>query len=164
LPIHAEVQAYARANISVVRRPNSAKARAAASRIAALDAEIAADSGVESGDTTGRLADALGVDRQTAMDLRAQVTGLPDLLAHRAGEQLRLSELLDIPNDAAYRKRFAGTPLLRPGRAAMTRNACIAAANTGARELLPRLRRLAGSANAVIREHARWAVEQLASE
>ena len=73
--VRAEVQAYVRANISVVRRPNSAKARAAAARIAALDAEMAADPGVDSGDTTGRLADALGVDRQRAADLRAQVTG-----------------------------------------------------------------------------------------
>ena len=72
--VRAEVQAYARANVSVVRRPNSAKSRAAAARIAALDAESAADPGVDPADTTGRLADALGVDRQKALDLRAQVT------------------------------------------------------------------------------------------
>jgi len=95
------------------------------------------------------------------LNVRARVTSVPDLLAHRAGKQLALADLLDIPDAAAYRKRFAGTPLLRPGRAAMIRNACIAAANTGASELLPRLRRLTGSDNAVIREHARWAVERL---
>jgi len=73
--VRAEVQAYARANISVVRRPNSAKARAAAARIAAFDAEMATDPGVAPGDATDRLADALGVDREKALDLRAQVAG-----------------------------------------------------------------------------------------
>jgi len=73
--VRAEVQACARANVSIVRRPNSAKPRAAAARIAALDAEMAAEPGVDPGDATGQLADALGVDRQKALELRAQATG-----------------------------------------------------------------------------------------
>ncbi|WP_397543860.1 sigma-70 family RNA polymerase sigma factor [Roseovarius salis] len=96
--VRAEVQAYARANISVVRRPNSAKARAAASRIAALDAEISADPGVDPGDATGRLADALGVDREKALDLRAQVTGTDQSLnmptLEEGGEE-RIALLVD---------------------------------------------------------------------
>lgn len=96
--VRAEVQAYARANISVVRRPNSAKARAAASRIAALDAEIAADPGVDPRDATGRLADALGVDREKALDLRAQVTGTDQSLnmpALEDGGEERIALLVD---------------------------------------------------------------------
>jgi len=96
--VRAEVQAYARANISVVRRPNSAKARAAASRIAALDAEILADPGVDPGDVTGRLADALGVDREKALELRAQVTGTDQSLnmptLEEGGEE-RIALLVD---------------------------------------------------------------------
>lgn len=96
--VRAEVQAYARANISVVRRPNSAKARAAASRIAALDAEISADPWVDPGDATGRLADALGVDREKALDLRAQVTGTDQSLnmptLEEGGEE-RIALLVD---------------------------------------------------------------------
>lgn len=96
--VRVEVQAYARANNSVVRRPNSAKARAAASRIAALDAEISADPGVDPGDATGRLADALGVDREKALDLRAQVTGTDQSLnmptLEEGGEE-RIALLVD---------------------------------------------------------------------
>ena len=96
--VRAEVQAYARANISVVRRPNSAKARAAVSRIAALDAEISADPGVDPGDVTGRLADALGVDREKALELRAQVTGTDQSLnmptLEEGGEE-RIALLVD---------------------------------------------------------------------
>src|SRR6056297_1674725 len=96
--VRAEVQAYARANISVVRRPNSAKARAAASRIAALDAELGADPGADPGDTTGRLADALGVDRDKVLELRAPVTGTDQSLnmpmLEEGGEE-RMALLVD---------------------------------------------------------------------
>jgi epoxyqueuosine reductase len=37
-------------------------------------------------------------------------------------------------DDEAFRRRFAGTPLLRPRAAGMRRNAAIALANRGARE------------------------------
>ncbi|MEE8441843.1 MAG: tRNA epoxyqueuosine(34) reductase QueG [Spirochaetia bacterium] len=93
---------------------------------------------------------------------RARTTELTDFRAHRAGERIELSEILAIRDDEAYRARFAGTPLLRPGRAAMIRNATIAAANTGSIDLLPRLRMLAHDGNTVIREHAGWAAELLA--
>lgn len=73
--VRAEVQAYAWANLSVVRRPNSAKLRAAAARIIALDAELAADPAVDRADAAVRLSDALGVDVHRAAEMRAQVTG-----------------------------------------------------------------------------------------
>lgn len=73
--VRAEVQEYARANTSVVRRPNSARTRAAARQIAALNAEMEADSSMDPADADKTLADALGVDLQKAVDLRQQVTG-----------------------------------------------------------------------------------------
>lgn len=73
--VRAEVQAYLRANISVVRRPNSAQSRAAAMQIAALDAEMDTNPDMDRADADQRLADALGVDTQRAADLRDQVTG-----------------------------------------------------------------------------------------
>jgi RNA polymerase sigma-32 factor len=115
--VRAEVQAYARANISVVRRPNSAKARAAASRIAALDAEIGADPGADPGDTTGRLADALGVDRDKALDLRAQVTGRDQSLnmpSLEEGDTDRINMLADPSSlDEAAPFRMLQTEALR---------------------------------------------------
>jgi len=73
--VRAEVQEYARANASVVRRPNSARTRAAAREIAALGAEMGADADMDPADADKKLAAALGVDLQKASDLRQQVTG-----------------------------------------------------------------------------------------
>jgi len=73
--VRAEVQEYARANTSVVRRPNSARTRAAARQIAALNAEMEADAAVDPADADKKLAAALGIDLQKAADLRQQVTG-----------------------------------------------------------------------------------------
>ncbi|MFW5688566.1 MAG: tRNA epoxyqueuosine(34) reductase QueG [Spirochaetota bacterium] len=96
------------------------------------------------------------------LNVRSRETSIGDFTAHRAGERLRLEELLAIPDDEAYRRRFAGTPLLRPGRDAMVRNACIAAANTTAHSLRQRLTELANDHSALVREHARWALDRLA--
>lgn len=95
------------------------------------------------------------------LNARARTTEMSDFSGHRAGERIKLGEILSIEDEGGYRARFAGTPLLRPGRAAMIRNAAIAAANTGSIDLLPKLRELARDDNVVIREHARWAVELL---
>ena len=73
--VRAEIQTYTRANMSVVRRPNSAQSRRAASRIAALDAEIMADSRIDPGDADARLADALSISVDRLGELRAQTTG-----------------------------------------------------------------------------------------
>jgi len=97
------------------------------------------------------------------LNLHADETAHADLKAHRAGETLDLRSILTLPDEPAFRARFAGTPLLRPGRAAMIRNASIAAANTGVTGLLPELRVLARDEDRVISEHARWAVAQLAN-
>jgi RNA polymerase sigma-32 factor len=96
--VRAEVQAYARANTSVVRRPNSAKSRAAASRIAAIDAELAADPGTDRADAVVRLADALGVDVHRVAEMRAQVTGADQSLnvpALEDGDEDRIALLVD---------------------------------------------------------------------
>ncbi|MCR9140399.1 MAG: sigma-70 family RNA polymerase sigma factor [Alphaproteobacteria bacterium] len=73
--VRAEVQEYARANASVVRRPNSARTRAAARQIAALNAELEAGADMDPAEADKKLAAALGVDLQKAADLRQQVTG-----------------------------------------------------------------------------------------
>jgi epoxyqueuosine reductase len=85
----------------------------------------------------------------------------PDFLTDNAGPFVSLAEVLELPDDAAVRERFAGSPLLRAKRRGLVRNACIVAANLGAREMLPRLHILANDTDEVVREHAAWAVARL---
>ena len=95
------------------------------------------------------------------LNVRAQQTGVSDFLTVKAGESLELREVLEIEDDDEYTRRFAGSPLMRAKRRGLLRNACIAAANTGAREILPLLRRRAADSDPIIASHAQWAVEQL---
>ena len=78
----------------------------------------------------------------------------PDRAAPRLEELLRL-------DDRAFLNRFAGTPLMRPKRRGLLRNACIAAGNSGERELLPALKVAAQDSERLIRKHAAWAIERL---
>lgn len=73
---------------------------------------------------------------------------------------LDLQELLQM-DDAQFRARFAGTPLLRTKRRGLLRNACVALGNIGDASALPALRRTATDAEPLIAEHARWAIEQI---
>jgi len=94
-------------------------------------------------------------------NVRAEWTRSADFLQHRAGPAVDLAEVLALEDDAAFRARFAGTPLIRAKRVGLVRNACVVAANTGATRLLPRLRVLSRDQDHVIAEHARWAVARL---
>lgn len=95
------------------------------------------------------------------LNARRRITAETDFLKVNAGATAELEEILAIPDDESFKERFAGSPLMRPGRIGMIRNACVVAANNGARQLLPELRRLSRDDNEIIAEHARWAVEQL---
>ena len=64
-------------------------------------------------------------------------------------------------DDAAFRAMFAKTPIKRIGRDRMVRNACIAAGNSGDKSLTPALGRLGDDPSEVVREAARWALEEL---
>lgn len=73
--VRAEVQAFTRANSSIVRRPNSAQARKAATQIAAMDAEIKADPRIDRAEAEARLAEEIGVSIERISELREQTTG-----------------------------------------------------------------------------------------
>jgi epoxyqueuosine reductase len=62
--------------------------------------------------------------------------------------------------EEAFRRRFAGSPVLRIGRERLVRNACVAAGNWRGVETLPLLKKLLGDESALVREHARWALSQ----
>ena len=67
-------------------------------------------------------------------------------------------------DDAAYGAWAAASPLSRPGRVRMQRNAALVLGNVGARRHLPVLRETAVTHEAsVVREAAAWAAERLVS-
>lgn len=79
----------------------------------------------------------------------------PDLEAIDPVELLMLSE-------EAFRERFRGTALLRPGRTGLLRNAAIVLGNRGDPAALPALKRAAADPDPLVREAAVWAIEQIA--
>lgn len=95
------------------------------------------------------------------LNVRAAVTDVARFLTPIAGSDLDLGEVLGIPDDAAFTRRFAGSPLMRAQRRRLVRNATIAAANLERFDLLPQLRKLAADGDATIAEHAAWAVARL---
>ncbi len=95
------------------------------------------------------------------LNIRVAVTGEADFTAHRAGPALSLQDVLTMESDEQFRFRFAGSPLARAGRRGLMRNACVAAANSGAVELLPILEELANGGDSLVAEHAAWAASRL---
>jgi len=71
-----------------------------------------------------------------------------------------LVELLQL-DDLGFKRRFAGTPILRTKRRGLLRNVCVALGNVAGAEALPALERAAGDAEPLIAEHARWAIEKI---
>jgi epoxyqueuosine reductase len=72
-----------------------------------------------------------------------------------------LADLLAL-DEAAFRARFRGTPLMRAKRRGLVRNACVAAGNSGDASLIPALTLLLADAEPLVREHASWALARLA--
>ena len=73
-----------------------------------------------------------------------------------------LADLLAL-DDAAFRHRFAGTPVKRTGRNRVVRNALIAAGNSGDRSLLPQIESLLDDDSPLVRAMAIWSTKRLMS-
>jgi len=65
-------------------------------------------------------------------------------------------------DDAAFRAKFAGSPIKRIGRDRFVRNVLIAIGNSADPALAPAARALAADPDAVVAEAAAWALERLA--
>jgi epoxyqueuosine reductase len=78
----------------------------------------------------------------------------PDLAAPDLIELLQLDE-------AGFKSRFAGSPILRTKRRGLLRNVCVALGNIGDKSALSALQKAAGDAGPLIAEHARWAMERI---
>jgi epoxyqueuosine reductase len=77
-------------------------------------------------------------------------------------ENADLIELLSL-DDVEFKKRFAGTPILRTKRRGLLRNVCVALGNIGDTSALPALEKATADPETLIAEHARWAVGQIAA-
>jgi epoxyqueuosine reductase len=71
-----------------------------------------------------------------------------------------LIELLKL-DDAGFKSRFAGSPILRTKRRGFLRNVCVALGNTGDESVLPVLAKAGHDPEPLIAEHARWAVDEI---
>ena len=71
-----------------------------------------------------------------------------------------LIELLSL-DEAGFKQRFQGTPILRTNRRGLLRNVCVALGNLGDDSALPALDRATNDQEPLIAEHASWAIEQI---
>ena len=85
------------------------------------------------------------------------------LLASHTRADLATPDLVELLalDDAGFRARFAGTPLLRAKRRGLLRNVCVALGNVGDDSARPALARAAADPEPLIAEHATWALDQL---
>ena len=85
------------------------------------------------------------------------------LMKEHARADLAAPDLLELLalDDAGFKARFAGTPILRTKRRGLLRNVCVALGNLGDKRLLPALQKAAEDPEPLIGEHARWAIEQI---
>src|SRR5690606_12928128 len=74
-----------------------------------------------------------------------------------------LAEFLQL-DDAAFRKRFAGTPVKRTGRDRFVRNALIAAGNSGQPDFVVYVEPLLSDPSPLVRAMAVWAAWRLTDQ
>jgi epoxyqueuosine reductase len=84
----------------------------------------------------------------------------------RAREDLTAPPLAELASldDAAFRRRFAGSPVKRIGRDRFVRNVLIAIGNSGERGLAPAAAALLGDASPLVRGAAVWALSRLVGD
>jgi epoxyqueuosine reductase len=78
-----------------------------------------------------------------------------------AGEELDLAELFTVKDQRAYEEKFRGTAILRAKRRQLARNTCVVLGNSKNPRSLPLLERALSDADELVREHARWAIDQI---
>lgn len=74
--------------------------------------------------------------------------------------QFQLRDFLELDDDG-FRALFAKSPIKRIRRNRFLRNVCVALGNVGTKKDLPALERAAGDEDALISEHAAWAVAEI---
>ena len=91
----------------------------------------------------------------------AQAARDTSLMPRRRPEPPTLAELATL-DDAAFRKRFAGSAIKRIGRDRFVRNVAYALGNSGNRDVaLPAIERLLDDRSELVRDAAQWALSRL---
>jgi epoxyqueuosine reductase len=87
------------------------------------------------------------------------------LAALQARPETVAPTLLDLLalDEARFRRRFHGSPVLRAKRRGLLRNVCVALGNWGAPDALPGLMEALHDEEALVRGHAAWALGQIAT-
>lgn len=85
------------------------------------------------------------------------------LMSEHRRADLDQPDLLDLLSldDAGFKQRFAGTPILRTKRRGLLRNVCVALGNIGDESALPALEKATADPEPLIGEHARWAIARI---
>jgi epoxyqueuosine reductase len=91
---------------------------------------------------------------------KAPATSAPDLQPDPNLSAVDLTALLTI-SETEFAARFGATPLARPGRAGIVRNAAIVAGNSGDASLLPALTAALQDESPIVREAAAWGLGRL---
>lgn len=77
-------------------------------------------------------------------------------------DQPQLLELLRL-DEATFRARFKGSPILRGKRRGLLRNVCVALGNVAGEDALADLARASSDPEPLVAEHASWAIEEIKS-
>ena len=88
-----------------------------------------------------------------------------DLMRSHYRPDFELPELISLLSldEPEFKRRFAGTPMLRTKRRGFLRNVSVALGNSGERQALPALEKAARDPEEMIAEHARWAIQKIES-
>jgi epoxyqueuosine reductase len=100
--------------------------------------------------------DACPWNRFAAASRDAQMQPQPGILDRPLRDFLSLDE-------RGFRDMFRGSPILRAKRRGFLRNVCVALGNTGTDDDLPSLHRVLDDPEELVREHAAWAVAEIAA-
>jgi epoxyqueuosine reductase len=93
---------------------------------------------------------------------RAKETRWPEFQADKGvGAWMLLEEIFSWSDQAAFKKKWGHTPLVRAKRKGLVRNACVVAGNSEDKSLIPALEALLADEEPLIREHANWALNEL---
>jgi epoxyqueuosine reductase len=90
----------------------------------------------------------------------AQVSRESAFAARRSTSQFALRDYLKL-SESEFRNLFRNSPIKRIKRRGFLRNVCVALGNVGTCEDLPALERAATDPEALIAEHAAWAIERI---
>ena len=94
---------------------------------------------------------------------KASLSGEPDFDKRHDFDAPDLIALLEL-DDAAFSKRFEGSPIRRAKRRGLQRNVCVALGNIGDPVAVPALARALDEGDTLVRAHAAWALGMIGGE